>query len=286
MVSQSSPRDTKGSAPTGTKEYHVFVNILLAFLLQILFTIGVIALGGFLIALCNRFFYANFGENARGVCYVTGALGTPVHELSHALFCLIFAHKIDEIQLFQINSEDGTLGYVSHSYNPKNIYQRIGNFFIGIAPIVVISGLLFLVAWLLMPNTVRIMVARISHISMRGGIGNVFTSYFSAMGAFFQAVTNYRWWIFILVGAFFALHMTLSGADIKGALSGLLLVVALFLIADVVLGLIGTDVLDAFTRAILIGGLFLSVILSVSLVINVILLLVSLLYRAIASKVR
>ena len=95
----------------------MILDILLGFLLQILFTIGLIVLVGFLIALCNKKFYSNLGGLGMTACYVTGCIGTPIHELSHALFCLIFGHKITEIKLFQINSDDGTLGYVKHSYN-------------------------------------------------------------------------------------------------------------------------------------------------------------------------
>ena len=109
------------------------LDIFIAFLLQIAFTIGVIFLLGWLIALCNKVFYSNFGRFGNIVCYVTGFVGAPIHELSHALFCLIFFHRIREIKLFQI-SDDGTMGYVIHSYNRRNMYQRIGNFFIGVAP--------------------------------------------------------------------------------------------------------------------------------------------------------
>ena len=127
------------------------LDIFIAFLLQIAFSIGVIFLLGWLIALCNKVFYSNFGRFGNIVCYITGFVGAPIHELSHALFCLIFFHRIREIKLFQI-SDDGTMGYVIHSYNRRNMYQRIGNFFIGVAPILVMSGLLFLLAWGLLPE--------------------------------------------------------------------------------------------------------------------------------------
>ena len=65
----------------------------------------------------------------------TAVIGTPIHELSHAVACLIFGHKINEIKLFTLNG-NGSLGYVSHSYNPRSIYHQIGGFFIAIAPFI------------------------------------------------------------------------------------------------------------------------------------------------------
>lgn len=81
-----------------------------------------------------------------------GLIGTPVHEGAHALACLLFGHRIVEVRLFSLDPDDGVLGYVRHSYNPKSFYQRLGNFFIGTAPIVVISLLLAFVAYLVLPE--------------------------------------------------------------------------------------------------------------------------------------
>ena len=255
------------------------IEILIAFLIEVVCTVGVIAAGGLLIALCNRAFYSNVGSGARAVCYVTGVIGTPVHELSHALFCVIFGHKIEEIKLFQINSEDGTLGYVRHSYNPKNVYQKIGNFFIGIGPILVISGLLYLGAYLLIPSTVEAVSTGIHAINGQGGISGAFGVLVDTFKAFFGAAVTLRWWIFVVVGAFFALHMNLSVPDIKGALSGLVFLLLVLLVLNVVLRLIGKSLIYGAIRVAISCGIYLTLFLSIALIINLILLGLSFLLR-------
>jgi hypothetical protein len=66
--------------------------------------------------------------------FVTAFIGVPVHEIAHAIACLVFGHKINKIKLLQFNGTP-TLGYVEHSYSKRNIYHRIGNLFIGLAPL-------------------------------------------------------------------------------------------------------------------------------------------------------
>ena len=57
--------------------------------------------------------------------------------------CVLFRHKIVATQFFPTDTSQGALGYVQHQYNHKSVYQRIGNFFIGIGPI--ISGITALI---------------------------------------------------------------------------------------------------------------------------------------------
>ena len=78
-----------------------------------------------------------------------GWFGCSVHELSHAFFALIFGHKITEIALFEPNKNGESLGHVSHSYNKKSVYQKIGNFFIGIGPLLAGGIMLYLITLIL-----------------------------------------------------------------------------------------------------------------------------------------
>lgn len=259
-------------------------DIFVCFLLQIAFTVGLIVLFGFIIALCNKRFYANFGNYGRAVCYITGAIGTPLHECAHALFCVIFGHKVTEIKLFQINSSDGTLGYVNHSYNPKNIYHKIGNFFIGVAPIIVISAVLYLLAWWLLPGFVAEISGSFKISDFVSSIGNVFTSLLGVLQSFFLCALTWQWWVFLIVGVFLALHMTLSKADIKGALSGVLFLLITVLVVDVILGLVSGNLLTAFTQEVLGIASYLLCILVLALIISIIAVIVSFAFRAVKRK--
>ena len=128
------------------------IAILINILTQVVQFIGIVYVVGFVIYLLNKLFYKIVKGN-RAVCYATGFIGTPVHELSHALMCVVFMNRITEIKLFQIDEESGTLGYVRHSYNPRNLYQLAGNYFIGVAPIIMGAVILYFAMRFLLPET-------------------------------------------------------------------------------------------------------------------------------------
>lgn len=87
----------------------------------------------------------------RGYLIAFGWIGTLVHELSHALMCVAFCHKIKNIKWFSI-VPGGTLGHVSHTYDKGSFYQRFGCVFISIAPLLGGSFILFATAHLFMPE--------------------------------------------------------------------------------------------------------------------------------------
>ena len=124
------------------------------------------------------------------------------------------------------------------------------------------------------------MTAAIRGISTSEGVGKLHSKLFHAVGTFFTYAVTWQWWVFIGLGMFLALHMTLSGADIKGALSGLLFVLLLFLLIDFILGLISGTILDVFTQLILSVSGYLICFLSVSFLIVLLALLLSFLFSA------
>lgn len=258
------------------------------FLTQLFYFFGIIVLIGFLISLINRHFYRLVNYN-RGVCLATGLLGTPVHELSHAFMCVVFRHKINEIKLFQADDENGVLGYVRHSYNPKNLWQKIGNYFIGTAPIVCGSLVILLALSLLLPSSYSYMESALtSFANMREEVLSLawFEAYFEVFFGIVvsisqEAFDSWEIWVFLVASMCIALHMNLSGADIKNALPSVPFLLIALLAINCLLGFVLPDLYEGYLDAINIGGGFLSGVLLLAVVLSLLYLLVALLIKAV-----
>ncbi|MFH2143784.1 MAG: hypothetical protein ABIJ97_15275 [Bacteroidota bacterium] len=222
-------------------------NLLTSTLLQILGLFGNLFLFGLLLYVFARSTRITFRKSFGSWMDIlfTGWIGTPVHELGHAIFCLIFGHKITEMRLYKPNSDDGTLGYVNHTYNKKNIYHRIGNFFIGIGPVIFGSLIIYLIyIWLIdnESNSFQLKNVEITYsgfesflYSFKGGVSYIIDTVFVKSN--FQDLWFY---VFMYVSLSIASHMQLSPPDLKSVGSGLLLIIVLLLITNIILLL--TDV--------------------------------------------
>ena len=261
--------------------------ILANILMQLFYFIGAVILVGFLIALINRLFYRLF-NGSRVVCYGTGFLGTPVHELSHALMCLVFLHRIEEIKLFQIGDEDGVLGYVNHSYNRRNIYQVIGNYFIGVAPIIGGSLVLLLAMRFMAPTAFWDTFAYLDDYALTlqlGFSGAMFTEGFSTIwgviSSIFTAmlVDGILWWVFLVIALCLSLHMNLSSADIKGSVAGCAILAGLLIVLNFIFGF--TPIYNNYISVMNFGGGYLFAILLLSLIFSLIMLAIGLIIKGI-----
>lgn len=85
---------------------------------------------------------------------VTGWFGVPVHELGHLIFAGLFGHRIVSWRLFDPDPVTGTLGYVRHAHDRRNVWQVLGNVFVAGGPLVT-GGLVLwgLARWMLPPES-------------------------------------------------------------------------------------------------------------------------------------
>ena len=166
--------------------------------------------------------------------YVSAIIGTPIHELSHAIMCFLFGHKIIQIKFFSPDKK-GTLGFVTHSYNNRNAWQVLGNFFIGVAPILGGSVCLYLLCFLLLPSGVGVLDILLKQTDfLKNGqvlpeIQNLLSSLKSSMMNDIETKPLQTLIWAYLCGSI-ALHMCPSKEDIKGSLWGFLLFISFVLI--------------------------------------------------------
>lgn len=226
------------------------MNLFLCFLQLTGCWLGVIAACGLAVGLLSRIFgFLTIGRSGRRIFDLTAILGTPVHELGHAVMCLLFAHRITGIKLWDPKAEDGTYGYVEHNYSRKNLWAVIGNLPIGLGPLLSGLGVTISVLWICFPELWKEYLAFSGELVQVGKItagdltDGIFALFLGLPGAFRAH------WIRSLIGSVIllavSLHVSLSWKDIQNSFSGLpvwlLLLFVLALFARFCPG--GTDIL-------------------------------------------
>jgi len=170
----------------------------------------------------------------------TAWIGTPIHELSHAIMAKIFRHKLLSVRLFQPQKHSGKLGHVDHSYNTKSYYQRMGNFFIGAAPFIGGSLFLFLCLKFLLPEiNLFYLQLDITSVAVFG------LSFTETLIRIFSPLhlTSWYFWLFIYLTFSVSSHMAPSPADRASMWRGFFWIVLLLIIINIFLLLFNVDTL-------------------------------------------
>lgn len=233
------------------KHLFFYMDYFVTFLLQLLQTtlkqvwilFGMFTLVGLLLYVLSRNtrrVFVNAGYPKIDM-FVTGWIGTPVHELGHALFCVLFGHTIKDMKLFKPDKSDGTLGYITHSYDSKNIYHTIGNFFIGCGPILLGSTIVFVLFTFALPQASQVM----SVFKSYGNISFSISQFFDTIQQLWKLVWNmgtiiftkehmgaWQFWIIIYVAFSISSHMQLSPPDIKTMLRGFLVIISICIVVN------------------------------------------------------
>lgn len=214
--------------------------LLIKPLIETIYLTGMIILIGLLLGVLRngalKNFMKSFGFKS---VMITGFIGVPIHECSHALIAILFKHSITDMKLLQKPDASGTLGYVRHSYNPKSIYQQVGNFFIGIAPI--FGGLISLILLMkfLLPASyaefIKISTRNLSITSINTEvIKGITNSYYELIRTIFAKSNfdNPYFYLFLFLAICISSHISLSRADINGAFGGLVLIFLIIIILN------------------------------------------------------
>lgn len=213
--------------------------VAILFLYEVLALIICFYAFGLILWLLEKLIVRNLGKKSNLLYRITGIIGTTIHEISHAIFCVIFGHRIERIKFFDLNPQDGTYGFVEHSYKKRNLYQRIGNFFIGIAPLILGGASILLLMFLLLRNTFN----NIMDMSLSHSLSEIYVMPIEAFAQIFT-ITNMKTWqfyVFLLVSICIAVHMNISSEDLKGSLTGIVILIVLIVIIDIPLYFLDSD---------------------------------------------
>ena len=215
-----------------------------------------------------------------------GWLGTVIHELGHAFFCLIFRHKITAMKLFDPDPETGTLGYVEHTYDSSNIYQLAGNFFIGIGPILLGTALIYILLFLLLGlnpfNFVTNVDLAMPHIYSWGILTTIFQTFWTSSTGLISEIfsgnnlSTWQLYVFIYLAFVIGSSITLSPSDIKGTLKGLsviLILVFIFNLATVWAGDLTSNIFKGTISYFLVFYISMFLILLMDIFVSFVLLL-------------
>jgi hypothetical protein len=235
--------------------------------------------------------YQVFGS--RLYLYIFGWLGTSVHELGHAIFAVIFAHKVSEIKLFSPKSGK-SLGHVKHNYKKGNPYQTLGNFFIGLGPVLLGSVLLLIISWLLFKldifqiadqHRVVLNFQLLKNLdSLQKAAVNIGSGIWFCFEQIFTGPHTNWWKIVLFVYLFYAIgsSITLSSSDIKGASHGFFYFVIVLFLFNLLTLWIGNFAADFFrTINFYLSGFYFLII--VSLCLNIVFVIVLLIARGLIS---
>lgn len=216
------------------------MNIFEISIFQLFYLCGYLIIIGFLLGFLERetskLMQKTFGW--KGII-ATAWIGTPIHELGHAIMCILFGHKITKIKLLNLHSTDGTLGYVQNSYNKNSIYQRVGNLFIGIGPFFSGIAAILLSMYLLLPNSLNSFESYLkSGFKFKSLNLNLLNWCFTASLQLlkniftFDNIARANFWLFLILSFAISCHMALSKPDIEGALDGFIILFALIFIVN------------------------------------------------------
>lgn len=226
--------------------------------------------------------YSRFGEKS---VIITGLIGTTVHEFSHYIMCKLFLHKVIDVKLFSIKIKGNELGHVSHSYNKRSLYQRVGNFFIGVAPILFGTLIIILLFKILLPESFNETMVNLNLSEYLNLVNkfNIITfiidllrdSLIIVLSLFKIAnLISFKFWIFLFFAISISTHMSLSKADLKNSIDGIIFIFIISFIINGIMMIINVSSSDIFSF-ILVYNIMVVVFLFFAIIFSVIALIIS-----------
>ena len=209
-------------------------------------------------------------------------VGVPIHELSHMVMCIIFGHKIESFKLIDENHNTGTLGYVNHRYNKRNIYHIIGSYFIAFGPLYIGSLIILLLGYLITPNTIRYFYIDLNRINILSDLSYIpnylnlvidnYKNLLFSVAIEFDVLKILNWLI-VLILMSIAINLDLSKQDLRNSTKGIVVLVIFLLVANLFLSTISYNVYIEFNSLLIKFSYIQNIIIPVIILIDIIVII-------------
>lgn len=202
--------------------------------IQLITALGIFFVFGYILAKLQEWTQNNYYRSVgwKGILW-TAWFGTPIHELGHVFFAKLFHHKIERVSLFKPNQKTGNLGHVSHNYNRFSLYQRIGNFFVGAAPMLFGSAVLIILLYFLVPNAKEafrpLSTEQTSPLIILISLKTTLLKLFSVAN-----LSSWKFWLFLYLSFCVASHISPSKQDLKNMWRGFAWLTLILILINVI----------------------------------------------------
>jgi hypothetical protein len=218
------------------------LSVALAIIFQITGVLGIFFILGYILSKLQEWTQRNYFRSIgwKGILW-TAWIGTPIHEVGHWIFATIFRHRTTKISIFQPNKKTGELGLVEHTFNPNSLYQKIGNFFIGAAPMIFGSIILWVLVNYLLPDGKEVFAQL---IESKNTLPDLFVAIVNSLKVLltFDNLGSWHFWLFLYLSFCVASHLAPSKADRKGMWHGFGWIVAILIILNLFSTLFQLDI--------------------------------------------
>lgn len=202
--------------------------------MQIAGVFGIFFAFGFILSKLQEWTQTKYRQSVgwKGILF-TAWFGTPIHEFGHVFFAKLFRHHVNHVSLFAPNEATGGLGHVDHSYRKYSLYQRLGNFFIGAAPMIFGGAVLFLMLYFLLPGGKEILApladGRNSLPTFLSALQETLLRLFSPAN-----LTAWNFWLFLYLSFCLSAHIAPSKLDRRQMWGGFFWLILILIAANII----------------------------------------------------
>ena len=236
-------------------------NFFSLFFQILLFTVGPFLALGSLAWVLRALFVQLVGTN-KGRLFLIGsfALSTPLREAGHVAMSVLFWHRVEEARFLDLSAPDGEMGYVEHSYNPRNPVAQLGNFFFALGPVLLGLVAVLVIFLSCFGGVMEEFFTELSALSgtgtladyLRVGVGLIPKMFLSETVGAFAGIVGGLLLLLLCMGVFVSVRELLDGLFGAALYAGLAALVSLVLsLLDGRVQRVVTDGLRAFGTGVL-----------------------------------